>query len=428
MEVIYMRIATILMLLLLPLVLFAGTNLLPAGGVNNPYLNNTDLRAYRMTSFTWGNWATSDFNMANRTTFGFWQDNPMAVRTAAGEYLVANQWWGNKLIDYVPDANFQYIMQANHDNVTGMVTSHNFRYTYTYDDQHRLTEILKEQFQTTTTSWMAYERLHIIYENGDLIKTIGWTYNWGSPDYERYDYEYANDKVSSQIRYSSADSTTWNATTKNEYTYHSSDTSSSAGFISFISHYLPLLMPLDRDITYGAYAQVAQSMYFGGSWLPMGLNTYTYNGNNQLTECLVQTTYPSVMNSQRISYSYDSNGNMETMIKCNWNGDWENQLKETYTWESVVGNDDATAAPVNALTLQVYPSPFTTKINVNIPSKERREIQFGIYNIKGQCVLSDKISPNELSNIDTAHLANGIYFVRASQGSHATVKKVIKIQ
>ncbi len=79
----------------------------------------------------------------------------------------------------------------------------------------------------------------------------------------------------------------------------------------------------------------------GSAWVNTDKNSYTYDGNNNLTELLLQTWDGSAwVNSGKYSYAYDGNNNQTELLFQTWDGSaWVNFNKGLLTYD---GNNNQT--------------------------------------------------------------------------------------
>lgn len=107
-------------------------------------------------------------------------------------------------------------------------------------------------------------------------------------------------------------------------------------------------------------------------------------------------------------------------------------------FDSVVSASDAVQNPAADIRFStVYPNPFPSSTSFDIETKDSiTPLKLNIYNIKGQLVHSSTISAKNAKyqfNWDAKDsagkaVANGIYFVKASQGKSIAIKKIMKIR
>ena len=77
----------------------------------------------------------------------------------------------------------------------------------------------------------------------------------------------------------------------------------------------------------------------------------------------------------------------------------------------------------NAIT--IYPNPSKGIYNIDL-SYEKEPTNIAIYNVLGELVYSQLLSPQNQNQIDLTHLANGYYIARINNESRSTQQKLIK--
>ncbi|MBC8526495.1 MAG: T9SS type A sorting domain-containing protein [Candidatus Cloacimonetes bacterium] len=81
--------------------------------------------------------------------------------------------------------------------------------------------------------------------------------------------------------------------------------------------------------------------------------------------------------------------------------------------------------------IQVFPNPISTNATFRLTSKENTYVDFSIYNVKGQKIItiySGDIVRNEKEfNFNSGNLPNGIYFMKAISNKQVATKKILII-
>jgi hypothetical protein len=106
---------------------------------------------------------------------------------------------------------------------------------------------------------------------------------------------------------------------------------------------------------------------------------------------------------------------------------WNNSQHYLYAWENPDGNADAVLPHVN-VAAKTYPNPFNNKLTVQISSAAKAPVKVEMFNLKGQKVLSSSAMPNSSMDLEQSNLANGIYFLKVSQGNSSVTRKVMKLK
>jgi hypothetical protein len=106
---------------------------------------------------------------------------------------------------------------------------------------------------------------------------------------------------------------------------------------------------------------------------------------------------------------------------------------EEITIDLSVGNDDQLQAPLN---MQMYPNPFSSKINISYKAQPSTSSEAGIYNLRGQfvCNLHSYLKGEsfELSwdgkNESGIQVSNGVYVLRLKQDGKLSAHKIVLIK
>lgn len=423
---------TFSLLMLLPLMLMAQVAYLPFNCDND---TRDGQRAWRIDYMIVEDWNDTEFIANQKTVVVYNQATEGAPQQINNFFWSLDHWVQNANYNYIYGDDSGLIQHTDHNGFSGTSTTPNYKYDYTYDDAHHLTGISMFQYQANALDWVAYKRLHIMYENGFLTSTVEWRNNFGNYAYERYDYEYGTDnKLLSKTRLYCTDSTNWVTTNQDQYTYHANDYTTNNGFLNYYTHTYPITYPLQQsDIpgysTYGMPLQIINAYYIGGNWMTLGRNSYTYNASNKPTEYLQEVNANGWMNEERWTMTYDINGNPEYQTFQEWNGtSWDNQYRVAYFWNNYTVIEDAAIPAVSGLNFKTYPGPFTTNFRIDTFSKQSQPITLQIFNSKGQCLQSETTTPNRSITIDGSHLSNGLYFIKATQGTSTHTQKILKLK
>ncbi len=115
-----------------------------------------------------------------------------------------------------------------------------------------------------------------------------------------------------------------------------------------------------------------------------------------------------------------------------------NATTATYNYVTTfVANEDNTQSAPAVSTLNCYPNPFSSTVNINYSLKNTGHTTLNIYNTKGQLVrklIDESKSANQYeatwsgdSDADKS-LPSGIYFIRLQNGSETKVQKVLLLK
>ncbi|WP_111684446.1 T9SS type A sorting domain-containing protein [Winogradskyella tangerina] len=91
-------------------------------------------------------------------------------------------------------------------------------------------------------------------------------------------------------------------------------------------------------------------------------------------------------------------------------------------WNSTLGIDDFFESSVN-----IYPNPVNTELNINIQDESISELDLDIYDLSGRKVISQVINGGLINSIDLVSLRNGLYMLTISDGTNVVLsEKILK--
>jgi len=312
--------------------------------------------------------------------------------------------------------------------------------TAEYDAQNRLTNYYYYQsgIMKDNRDWTPVGRFHIIYGANNTFEVYSWN-SWeeGRPveyDHSTFTYD-TQGRIIQELGYVSPDSLNWTQDYRQTYVYHPQDTSTGAYFIEYMAHNLPLMYINDNIEFPGMITSSTGEYWQTNAWIPESQSLYEFNAQLQRTH-MVDSYWDNAqwIPQHREDYYYDASGNPSYTIKQDsQDGTFYDAERVDYTWETYSATEDPVASPSHLLSLDCYPSPFSTNLNLIAGSKSTSEISFKIYNLKGQLVKTLTSHRDQVVNWDGTDFsgkstANGMYFIRSEQDGYSRVIKTIKIK
>lgn len=94
-----------------------------------------------------------------------------------------------------------------------------------------------------------------------------------------------------------------------------------------------------------------------------------------------------------------------------------------FTTEEVSG----VALVSDALQFSVFPNPANSEINLSFVLQQEAQLTFEVFNTLGELVISEsqkQTAGQQQWQLNTAGLANGVYFVKISDGNHSSTEKI----
>ena len=427
------------LLILLPIIIFAGTGTplqrLLAGQV--PY---DALRSYRVSQYI-------EYAMDGTT----WQETMKSIY----HYNSNHPTWIDSInaLDYNPDTGsyepaLTYVFQYN---AAGRVTTMNgymtfpgfgtiniYRLSCTYDAQNRITHYYMYMIDMMSGLMQPLGRIHFVYSGNRLSELL----SWDNLDDKLVEYSKAvltadtQGRAILQTEQTSPDSSSWVNSSKMETTYHAHDNSNAASLVEYMSGMLPLLMTVSFSMVPGMPALNTSYLWNGSTWVNEEKETYNWNGTTDLLTDVVVDLWSGTdwVPNNRTTYTYDANENVSVAIEQTWMArSWTDEYKYVYTWQSTTANDDPHAPAVSALKLNTYPQPFATNITILPESKVSGSIALDIYNLKGQLIRNLTTLPGVEITWDGmdnhgANCSSGVYYLKASQGNRHSATRIIKMK
>ncbi|MDD2228934.1 MAG: T9SS type A sorting domain-containing protein [Candidatus Cloacimonetes bacterium] len=435
------KLITPLLLMLLPVVIFAGV--FDNHSITKFNLINQTQRAYRLTGQLTSYWSDSEWRQEIKVV-PFYNATNFALMDSLhiDSYDYENGVW----IPRVMCAYFEY-------NAAGYITTNQINSSFgadipmmlstsVYDGQNRLVNL--SSYENVSESpipiWQPDTRQQILYGAGTTFEVYGWeAYGGGEyrePNFNHVTFSFdANGRMQEDVNYSSPDSVNWQMSDKREYTYHAQDTSTGADLIHYIAQNLPMMFINDGFEAPGKILSETSYYWYDSDWYPDYRNLNEYNAQLLLTEVLNQG-YDSTdwTTWDRKQYYYDANSNLSYTIGQDYfMGTFENNERTDYTWGTYSATQDNYLPPISDLRVNIYPSPFATSVSIAPESKSISPIQMQIYNVKGQllnqanCYNGEKYSWNG-KDLHGNSVGVGIYFVKCTQDGISSSGKMIKLR
>ncbi len=336
------------------------------------------------------------------------------------------------------EANQEYISVLDRYVYWDYSWHHFAHLTASYNAQHYITNMAGFWFDFEYMQWFPHARMHIIYNQDILVNVFFW--NAGEkeekqPYYNKISFDLdGQGRIIIETEQTSTDSLNWSNESRNLYTYHANDTTTMASFINAVSHSLPLMMIHDQGPPRGMITERINQNWDMSAWYDDSKEDYYYDVDDLLLSVYHRFWDGFEWNdNERNLYTYDLHQNPLTVESEWWNWwdeMWVPQDRNLYTWEQYTALDDPFVPVQSALKLSVYPNPFGSQTEIRIETKRSAPVQVKVFNIKGQLVSAYHLPKGSSNPVITLQdiKAPGIYFIKASQGKHEAVKKVVKFK
>jgi len=345
----------------------------------------------------------------------------------------SNEWTPGSLTEYIYDATGQYITQIVYIQLFGGVTNFAHRTLVEHDNQNRVTMWTREERDLPNLEWVISMRYQIFYNTNSISSTMMYTPHFNEEPVRWYNSVFTNDgtgrpvEITTQI---SADSLSWTDYIRNQINYHPDDTSTGLDFINEMGDFYYTYCEVGSGVTWdnAMVSEIIRQQYYNG-WQNDLRETYTYDLNNKLAELVNMTWNNPWNNVTQALYTYDTNGNMIQDLESTWNGPtWGNCYRYLYTWEQSTANDDNYSPAISEIDIITSPNPFHNDVSIRINTKTTQPVIYSIYNAKGQLVRTINALTNTKADWDgrdfnNQPVSNGIYFIQADiKGKSKTIK------
>jgi hypothetical protein len=149
-------------------------------------------------------------------------------------------------------------------------------------------------------------------------------------------------------------------------------------------------------------------------------------GDDQTTASLTEGFVPNEFLNFRM---YKPSTGEEFILECTFDQNMPNTDLFASDGLSKIVDITAIATSIEEFTLndvELYPNPANDRVTVNCIGRISKHTELMIYSIEeGKLVMNKNLVTNRIE-LDIHNLAQGVYFVKVTDGSHVIVKKLIK--
>jgi hypothetical protein len=273
--------------------------------------------------------------------------------------------------------------------------------TQNYDAQYRPTEMISQMYYGGI--WMNMIKYEYVYDTSTLVTLNAYEWDmmnnvWSISNRMVYNW---NGELLMQVLHEVYDGGEWYNEQLRTFTYN----------------------------TVPCCIEELHQLWDGAIWVNEFRETPTYNANWMEIERLFETWYGSWENDELQTYTYDGDGNLIEVLIQDWeNKGWVNSFLESYTY-GLVGIEDHFANRLDPIEITCAPNPFNdkTKITINLAGMESAWIE--IYDITGKVVFLSWIKDSKDfvwygTNLYGEQLDTGIYLMKVEAGYASAVSKI----
>lgn len=299
------------------------------------------------------------------------------------------------------------------------------RKTITYSGTAPHVVGISEVYDSNTSTWSNFQKREDTHDaNGDVIETINysWTVSgWQVSSKSVSIFGAPGQPSQTTTQNWDAFNSVWVNNTDNFFTYTSGKVKTDTEYAWDIFNSVWVESTLKTNTYSGGLLTTSQRQKWDGAqWENHYLETYTYDGNDYVTEILeTKWNGTAYENNDKTLFTNNAQGYPTTTLIQSWViNAWVNSNQDRRTYPSCA------FLSVNDVVLNnmvVYPNPSSDKISINVETK----IAYNLVNIQGQLI--NKGALDKASNsIDISSFNSGIYFLNLENGTQKITKKVIK--
>lgn len=172
-------------------------------------------------------------------------------------YKMNDEWVENSQYHFAYDSKKRIIGEWSMSLTLGEWVGQNFKEVYTYDSQDRVESETSYDWDSTSSSWILYDKKEFTYTNFDSVQT---------------EFFYRIDDETEE----------WDLVYKTEYTYdHNNKLTLKLTQEPYLSGWEEYSKYEYKNDANGNKLEAISYHWFGNDWLPLDKHSYTFNGSNQ---------------------------------------------------------------------------------------------------------------------------------------------------
>lgn len=191
----------------------------------------------------------------------------------------------------------------------------------------------------------------------------------------------------------------------------------------------------------GGIVKVLTEGWLNEAWKNVNQLVYTYDGNgNMLTELIEYWDANAWLSMYKYTYAYDGNANsIIGMYEENEFDSWQPMLSDLHLFSNQneimslldIHRYEASFTYINTgitnieddNSIVIYPNPATDQLFISISDYQNTTME--IFNIQGQLCHTQTLQSDN-TEINIAHLQNGLYLLKIKSQAKVEVRKFIK--
>ncbi len=386
------------------------------------------------SAYSWGgDTATNSWKNLKKTIYAY-NGQYKEIGFVSSDSLVGSWINTNSCANYSYDSNNNLLSQT-YQNWSGSAWVNNYQLINTYDVlNNKLTEIT-QYWNSSSSAWVNARKRTYTYDSFNN-KLSELNQNWKASnstwinddyfDWYIYTYDSHNNIVTSITKRWLNINMAWMNYKKDSVSYNLNDE-----YISFIKQSWSGTWNNSSKMTNIVYSSgdlvSYEWQYWNGTAFDPG-NKYQdlYNSNHKIINSIRQnwsTTLTSWVNSTKIDYTYDINGNEITYLNQQWyQATWVNFFRIHNYYTSFVGIKENA---VQHSDVTINPNPTTNSIVISNTNNVLFN-EVSVSDITGKVVLSEKVIPTTSITLNITLLNSGIYFISLKGNDFTSYKKIIK--
>jgi hypothetical protein len=309
------------------------------------------------------------------------------------------------------------------------------KYTFQYDSNGNNIEEIQQIGNDSNDTWTNYWR--VVNNFSQNLITDYTTYNWKNNTWVKISYSqcsydswitdnYTNDSISSSTKVIFSYDSNKNITEILQQTGKNPN-ATWTNYSHSVNNYSQNL--ISDNTSY---------IWTNNAWVKNSYSQYSYNLAGK-TDYVISDSYSngSISSSTRETYSYDGNGNIiDLLVQSgrNPNATWTNNMRNVYNYQliTITGFIESNNKLYDYSLSQNYPNPFNPSTLISYSLPYASDVKIIVYNSLGQTVRvienGFKIAGNYSVTFNAANLPSGIYFYKLEAGQLSLVKKMILVK